>query len=348
VQRAVLAGDDLTGACTFQIEEGLDTGPVYGWSPSDQADRHQRRPAGSALADPPGCWSPPWTESSQVSWSRSQPADGISYAHKLTVEDGRVVWPAAAIHVDRQIRACTPDPGAWTDLPRRAGEAGPVRPLETAPAGQPLAPGELVVDKRAVWSAPQPHRSSWARSGQGKRRMPAPDWARGSGVSPRNGSVSTARSAGAEGKSGRPGRPPDAGRARPGSGRWSPDPARRAAATTCSDVDERDSYANLALPAILRDAGITGRDAAFAGRARLRRCAAAAPGTRCSPPRGPPAVGGRPGTARPAAARHAPAARHAVPAHAAVSATVDLVRLVAGRDRPDTPTRCCAGWPSAT
>ena len=42
------------------------------------------------------------------------------------------------------------------------------------------------------------------------------------------------------------------------------DPARRAAFDVLRAVSERDAYANLALPAMLRDRGITGRDAAFA------------------------------------------------------------------------------------
>jgi methionyl-tRNA formyltransferase len=182
VQRAVLAGDDVTGACTFQIEEGLDTGPVYGVvtepiQPTDTSgdllERLSHAGARLLVATLDGI------ESGELV-PVPQPADGISYAHKLTVEDGRVVWPAAAMHVDRQIRACTPDPGAWTTFRGERVKLDPVRPLEPAPAGQPLAPGELAADKRAVLvgtgTAPV---QLGAVQAQGKRRMPAPDWARG-------------------------------------------------------------------------------------------------------------------------------------------------------------------------
>ncbi|HKE51150.1 MAG TPA: transcription antitermination factor NusB [Actinomycetes bacterium] len=109
------------------------------------------------------------------------------------------------------------------------------------------------------------------------------------------------------------------------------DPARRAAFDLLRDVDERDSYANLALPAILRDAGLTGRDAAFAvelGYGTLRRrgtwdAVLAACVDRPLSEVDPALLDLlRLGTHQLLGMR--------VPAHAAVSATVDLVRLVAG------------------
>ena len=143
--------------------------------------------------------------------------------------------------------------------------------------------------------------------------------------------MSTARSAGAEGKSGRPGRPPRRGRAPARQRPVVADPARRAAFDLLRDVDERDSYANLALPAILRDAGLTGRDAAFAvelGYGTLRRrgtwdAVLAACVDRPLSEVDPALLDLlRLGTHQLLGMR--------VPAHAAVSATVDLVRLVAG------------------
>lgn len=180
VQRAVLAGDDMTGACTFQIEEGLDTGPVYGVvtepiKPTDTSgdllERLSQSGAGLLVATLDGI------ESGRLV-PVPQPADGISYAHKLTVEDARAGWPAAAMHVDRQIRACTPDPGAWTTFRGERVKLGPIRLLEPAPP--PLRPGELVVDKRTVLvgTGAAPVQLGTVQA-QGKRWVPAPDWARG-------------------------------------------------------------------------------------------------------------------------------------------------------------------------
>ena len=182
VQRAVLAGDDMTGACTFQIEAGLDTGPVYGVvtepiKPTDTSgdllERLSKTGARLLVATLDGI------ESGELV-PVPQPAAGISYAHKLTVEDARVAWMTPAMHVDRQIRACTPDPGAWTTFRGKRVKLDPVRPLEPAPAGPSLAPGELVVDKRAVLvgTGTAPVRLGTVQP-QGKRRMPALDWVRG-------------------------------------------------------------------------------------------------------------------------------------------------------------------------
>src|SRR5690349_9412349 len=116
VQHAVMAGDEVTGASTFLIEEGLDTGPVFGVMterirPRDTAgDLLGRLAEGGAgllvatmdgLAD--GSLQPV-----------PQPADGVSLAPKIDVADARVRWERPALAVDRQVRGCTPAPGAWT------------------------------------------------------------------------------------------------------------------------------------------------------------------------------------------------------------------------------------------
>src|SRR5213076_421166 len=95
------AGDDVTGASTFRLEEGLDTGPVYG--SVTEAVRPDDT-AGDLL-----------TRLSVVG-ARPQPADGVSYAPKLSPADARVDWAAPALRVDRLVRACTPVPGAWSSL----------------------------------------------------------------------------------------------------------------------------------------------------------------------------------------------------------------------------------------
>jgi methionyl-tRNA formyltransferase len=179
VQHAVLHGDDVTGACTFQIEEDLDTGPVYGVltepiRPDDTSgellDRLSRAGA-RLLADTmdgigQGVLEP-----------RPQPAEGVSYAAKLTSEDARVDWSAPALRVDRLVRACTPAPGAWTTFRDERLKLGPVRP---AAGGGDLAPGELKVSKKEVLVGTATHPVALGEvQAPGKRRMPAADWMRG-------------------------------------------------------------------------------------------------------------------------------------------------------------------------
>jgi methionyl-tRNA formyltransferase len=201
VQHAVLRGDEITGASTFLIEEGLDTGPVLGTltepvRPTDTAGdllgRLAVAGAGLLLA----------TMDAIAAGTASpvpQPSDGVSLAPKITVEDARVRWVEAALSVDRRIRACTPEPGAWTTLGDQRLKLGPVtvtsdgvgpdgvgpdgvRPDGVRPDTSPPAPapGELVVGKRhvLVGTATRPVALGLVQA-PGKRPMPAADWARG-------------------------------------------------------------------------------------------------------------------------------------------------------------------------
>jgi methionyl-tRNA formyltransferase len=184
VQAALLHGDEVTGASAFRLEEGLDTGPVYGVvtetvRPRDTAgtllDRLAGSGAGLLVATLDGI-----EDGTLV--PRPQPAEGVSAAPKITVTDAEVDWSAPAVRVDRLVRACTPAPGAWTVLGADRLKLGPVLPVADGPA---LAPGELLVDKRRVLAGTG---STAVELGDvqapGKRPMPAPDWARGTRPAP--------------------------------------------------------------------------------------------------------------------------------------------------------------------
>jgi methionyl-tRNA formyltransferase len=181
VQAALLHGDETVGASTFQIEEGLDTGPVYGVvteavRPRDTAGDLLGRLAGSGadllVATLDGI------EAGTVV-ARPQPAEGVSVAPKLTAEDSRVDWSAPAQRVDRLVRACTPEPGGWTTYHGRRVELGPVLLLPSADLDA-VVPGELRVQKRQVLvgTGTSPVQLGEVRA-EGRRAMPAVDWARG-------------------------------------------------------------------------------------------------------------------------------------------------------------------------
>jgi methionyl-tRNA formyltransferase len=183
VQHAVLHGDDVTGATTFQIEEGLDTGPMYGVltepiGPADTGGDLLERLAHAGaklLVDTlDGI-------ESGVLEPRPQPDEGVSYAAKLTVEDARVDWSAPAFRVDRLIRACTPTPGPWTAFRGERLKLGPVL-LTDGP--DDLAPGRLRASKREVLvgTGTQPVALGDVQP-PGKRRMTAVEWARGGHLS---------------------------------------------------------------------------------------------------------------------------------------------------------------------
>lgn len=179
VQRAVLHGDDITGAATFQIEEDLDTGPVYGVvtepilardTGGDLLGRLAETGAQLLVATMDG------VESGELE-PRPQPADGVSYAPKLTPDDARVDWSLPAQHIDRLIRACTPSPGGWTTFRGERLKLGPVVPAPDAPG---LAPGELRATKTETLAGTGSHPVVLGEvQPQGKQRMRAADWARG-------------------------------------------------------------------------------------------------------------------------------------------------------------------------
>ena len=184
VQHALMAGDDVTGATTFVLEEGLDTGPVLGTltetiRPTDTAgdllDRLAVAGADLLVATLDAL------EAGAVQ-PVPQPRDGISHAPKLTVEEARVDWTRPAYAVDRQVRGCTPAPGAWTTF--RGARLKLVSPLRleepAAGTGDALAPGELRAGRRAVHvgTGTHPLRLDQVQP-HGKKAMPAADWARG-------------------------------------------------------------------------------------------------------------------------------------------------------------------------
>jgi methionyl-tRNA formyltransferase len=184
VQAALLHGDEVTGASTFLLEEGLDTGPVYGVvtetvRPRDTSgtllERLSASGAGLLLATLDGI------EDGTLA-ARPQPAEGVSAAPKVTVEDARVDWAAPAVRVDRLVRACTPAPGAWTEHGPDRLKLGPLLPVADGPA---LAPGAVLVERRRVLVGTG---TSAVELGEvqapGKRPMPAPDWARGARLAP--------------------------------------------------------------------------------------------------------------------------------------------------------------------
>jgi methionyl-tRNA formyltransferase len=178
VQHALWAGDEVTGATTFRIVRELDAGPTFGLMtqtvrPEDTAgdllERLAEGGAGLLVQTLDGI------EDGTLE-AREQPADGVSFAPKITVEDARVDWTEPAIAVDRRIRACTPGPGAWSTWAGERIKLGPVRPV----GRDRLAPGVLEVTKKDVFvgTATGPVRLGRVKA-HGRKEMDAADWARG-------------------------------------------------------------------------------------------------------------------------------------------------------------------------
>ncbi len=178
VQHAIWAGDQVTGATTFRIVKELDAGPTFGLMtqtirPEDTAgdllERLAEGGAGLLVQTLDGI------EDGTVE-AREQPTEGLSFAPKIQVEDARLDWTRSAMALDHQVRACTPDPGAWSTHEGERIKLGPVRPV----GRERLAPGELEVTRNAVFVGTGTGPVQLGRvKASGKKEMDAADWARG-------------------------------------------------------------------------------------------------------------------------------------------------------------------------
>lgn len=178
VQHAVIHGDDLTGASTFLLDKGLDTGDVYGTMteairPDDTSEALLERLSHSGavlLAQT--------IDGLAAGRLTAVPQEGgVSLAPKLALEDGHVNWQEPATAIDRRVRGVTAEPGAWTRL---RGQRVKLRPVTVRPDVRGLAPGQLRVDPRAVLVGTGSHAVELGMvQPAGKKSMKAGDWARG-------------------------------------------------------------------------------------------------------------------------------------------------------------------------
>ncbi|OXM42974.1 methionyl-tRNA formyltransferase [Amycolatopsis alba] len=181
VQAAIRAGDEITGASTFRIVKELDAGPVFGVITEQIGAGDTAGELLGRLAESGAKLLVSTMDGIADGSLRAveQTGDGVSYAPKVTVEDARVSFADPAAAVDRQIRAVSPEPGAWAEFRGERLKLGPVTVVDEP--GPP--PGELVVERKRVLvgTASKPVRLGEVQA-QGKKRMAATDWARGTRI----------------------------------------------------------------------------------------------------------------------------------------------------------------------
>jgi methionyl-tRNA formyltransferase len=126
IQRAIMAGDKVTGVAVMRMTEGLDEGPVLAVetlridaldSAGTLSDRLALAGAELMVRTLPAI-----ADASAV--ETPQPTEGVTYAKKIRPREARIDWRRSAIEVDCQIRGLAPAPGAWFEA---EGERGPVR-----------------------------------------------------------------------------------------------------------------------------------------------------------------------------------------------------------------------------
>ncbi|MFC4373649.1 methionyl-tRNA formyltransferase [Nocardia halotolerans] len=182
VQAAIKAGDEMTGASTFQIEAGLDTGPVFGVMTEKIGTTDTAGELLARLAEAGAVLLEKTMDGVADGTLQAVPQshDGVTYAPKVTVEAGRVRFDEPALAIQRHIRAVTPAPGAWTEVNGLRLKLGPVEMVE-----ETLPENEIEVRKSGVFVGTS---TTAVRLGQvqppGKKMMNALDWARGARLTP--------------------------------------------------------------------------------------------------------------------------------------------------------------------
>lgn len=142
IQRAILAGDSTTGISIMRMEQGLDTGPVYLARALSIGSHESAGELEARLADLGArCLLDALPGIAQGTLAAAdQPAEGITYAHKITKPEAIIDWQHESREVDRQIRAFNPVPGAVTAIGQDSIKIWRARPGEQAGGN----PGEIL------------------------------------------------------------------------------------------------------------------------------------------------------------------------------------------------------------
>ncbi len=178
IQRAIMAGDAETGITIMRMAEGLDTGPML---LREAVPIEAETDAGAlhdALAElgarmvvealdklPDGLSATP------------QPADGVTYAAKITKDEARIDWRRGALEIDRQIRGLSPNPGAFTEI---KGERVVILAAELL-SGDVGAPGIVADDQLTIACGQGALRPTLVKRA-GKRAMSVEEMLRGFAV----------------------------------------------------------------------------------------------------------------------------------------------------------------------
>ncbi|MGE3142629.1 MAG: methionyl-tRNA formyltransferase [Hyphomonadaceae bacterium] len=147
IQRALMAGDRITGVQVMRMEEGLDTGPVYASveTPIEADDTagslHDRM---AALGAPLLAHTVTEIEAARAR-ARPQEQEGVTYAHKITPSETRIDWAQSARRVDCQIRGLSPYPGAWFEW-----NGARIKALDSRVGLGAGAPGEALDDAMLI------------------------------------------------------------------------------------------------------------------------------------------------------------------------------------------------------
>jgi len=151
IQRAIMAGDKVTGVQVMRMTEGLDEGPIL----SARTVRIDALETAGTLHDRLAAAGAELIVETleDIAEGRAeetpQAAEGVTYARKIRPQHARLDWSRPGPTLDAKIRGLSPAPGAWFELPT---EKGPVRvkALLSAFEDDPGEPGVTLDDRLLV------------------------------------------------------------------------------------------------------------------------------------------------------------------------------------------------------
>ena len=178
VQRAIIEGDELTGATVFQLVPDLDAGAVFGQLTQPIGALETAGHLLGTLSETGAQLLLRVVDNLADGTARAEPQSGdVTVAAKLTFEDGRIDWSANSATVANLIRGVTPEPGAFTTV-----DGARLKVLDAAIARDAprLAPGQLALEGRRLTAGTgsEPIELLVVQPA-GKTRMSAADWWRG-------------------------------------------------------------------------------------------------------------------------------------------------------------------------
>lgn len=181
VQQSIIHGDDVTGAVTFQLEEGLDTGPVFGQVTEAIGELDTAGVMLEKLSNSGSMLLVQTLQALDAGRAVRVPQSGShTYAPKITDADAELDFTRTATEIRRRAHGTTPFPGAWTKVADKRYKFGPLHERRDV---TDLAPGEVRIE-----AGKQPvvliGTATWALEPTmiqppGKKMMNTSDWARG-------------------------------------------------------------------------------------------------------------------------------------------------------------------------
>ena len=182
IQRAIMAGDSKTGITIMQMDEQLDTGPLFTRSEVEITDQTTGETLHQLLSNLGADIINTTLNGIDTGALEAikQPLSGASYAVKLSRDDGHIDWNKSALEIEKLVRALYPWPGAWAEID---GSRVKIFETQVTPASKQTSPPGETVDDNLTISCGQGCLRLLRLQKEGKKVMSATEYLNGSPIS---------------------------------------------------------------------------------------------------------------------------------------------------------------------